>query len=73
MMYGLNAPREEQNVTQMPGNVRNRGRSVSMLGGGQKAAKSVTINEETEGSTQEEQSTERVKKQTIITSILKHK
>ena len=63
MMYGMNAPREETH-----GGCRNRGRSVSMAGGGGKAAKSVTINEEES----EEQSTERVKKQTI-TGILKHK
>ena len=41
-MYGMNAHREETN-----GGCRNRGRSVSMAGGGGgKAAKSVTINEE---------------------------
>lgn len=42
MMYGMNAPREEMTHS----GCRNRGRSVSMVGGGGKTAKSVTINEE---------------------------
>jgi hypothetical protein len=43
MMYGMNAPREEMSHS----GCRNRGRSVSMVGGGgAKATKSVTINEE---------------------------